>query len=588
MKPIEYYILLHRLDEAAEVNQPFPVTLDQLSEVFFCTRRNVSNILSKLQSEGWIKWVSGNGRKHPSKLTLLKQLDELIKDTVDEYMQEGDIHSVLRFNELLESSSYKDLVLERLSRSIGYTSSKDSNEKKDILRIPFHRSLTFFDPLFIERRAEIHIASQIINTVTEYHRQRKEVTPGLAYRWYSNEDFTKWRFYLKKDIRFHHGKVLTTGDVEFTLNRVKAVKSPYSWLTQDIKRMIPIDDQAIEIHLNRPNKQLPLYLSSVHLAILPSDIYLQDEVIESLPIGTGPFKLAACDQKITRLEVNKDYFRERAFLDLVEFIILSKEALSLLTDLRSHNLQFSPFLYGDDSSSLVQTKMVETGCSYLLFNDHKDVRPDFRKTIKLIIERGKAADNSMIPAYGFLPSLSNGRKMEDLHAALDYSKDDNVQLYTYHNAVNEKNAAWIKEHCEKEGIKVEVNIVPLEELNQPGTLAKADVLLNRNIFREPLDLDIIDFFRNEQSHFRHFFKSELYQRVDREIENLSTSKPEEVLEKIGTDLVNQQNLVFINHIEQKMIHDDTLRNLEIDDLGWINFHSVWFEEEQERDFLAGR
>lgn len=588
MKPIEYYILLHRLDGAAEFNQPFPVTLDQLSEIFFCTRRNVSNILVKLQNEGWIKWVSGNGRKHRSELTLLKQLDVLIKETVDQYMLEGNIHSVLHFNEMIENTAYKHLILERLSHSIGYTSTKDRQGKKDILRIPFHRSLTFFDPLFIERRAEIHIANQIFNTLVEFNSQSKEVTSGLAYRWYSNETFTKWRFYLKKDIRFHHGKVLTAEDVKFTLDRVSASKSPYQWLTKNIKRIIAIDDQLIEIHLKKPNKQLPLFLSSVHLAILPCNRYKQDEMIEGLPIGTGPFKLAASDEKITRLEANKDYFRERAFLDVVEFVILSKAALSLLTDLKNHNMQFSPFQYGKKaSSSYVQTNKIEMGCSYLLFNDYKDDPPDVRKRIKLIIEWGKATDSIMIPAYGFLPSLSNGRKLEDLHVAPDYVMDDAVQLYTYHNAVNEKNAAWIKEQCEKEGIKVDVNIVPLEELNQPGTLAKADMLLNRIIFMEPLDLGIIDFFRNEQSHFRHFLKRELYRRVNEEIENLFNNQPEEILTKIGTELINQHNLVFISHIEQQIIYDDTLRNLEIDDLGWINFHSVWFEE-QERDFLAGR
>lgn len=150
IKSIEYYILLHNVKNAAVVNRAFPVTLDQLTEVFYCSRRNVSHILAKLQAEGWIKWASGNGRRHPSKLTFLKKLDVLIKETIDQYMGEGDISGVLRFHELIENSSYKHVILESLSRSIGYTSTDDEQGKRDVLRIPFHRSLTFFDPLFIE------------------------------------------------------------------------------------------------------------------------------------------------------------------------------------------------------------------------------------------------------------------------------------------------------------------------------------------------------------------------------------------------------------------------------------------------------
>ena len=583
MRPIEYYILLQNLHSEVEINRAYPVTLQQLSEVFFCTRRNVSNILAKLQAEGWIKWVSGNGRKHPSELTFLKKLDVLIKETVHQYMQDGDIHSVLRFNELIENSAYKHVILESLSHSIGYTQGK-----KDILRIPFHRSLTFFDPLFIERRAEIHIANQIFNTLIEFDSHRKEITPGLAYRWYCNATFTKWRFFLKKDIVFHHGKVLTSEDVKFTIERVVASKSSYKWLTQDIEGVIPVDDRVLEIQLKKPNKQLPLFLSSIHLAILPSDRYRLDERIEGSPIGTGPFKLAASDDKITRLEVNKEYFRERAFLDVVEFVILTRDELTLLTDLRYHNMQFSPFQYASkDSSSFGRTHMVETGCSYLLFNDHKCDNHNVRKRIKQIIEAGKMNDNSILPAYSFLPAFSGTRKPEETDEVLTNGSEEVLQLFTYDNAVNSQNALWLKGIFEKVGMKVKLNIVSLEELNQAATLARADIVLTRIIFRDPLDLDVIDLFRNETSHFRYLLNDELYHRLDEELEiflSVNNRNPEEVLAKIEAELTKQINLVFISHIEQQIIHDPTLKDLEINDLGWINFHSVWFED-KEKSFI---
>ena len=144
MKPIEYYILLHKIDSSNKINKPFHVTLEQLSEVFFCTRRNVSNILAKLQAEGWIRWVSGNGRKNRSEITLLKDLELLIRKTAERYMLEGDLNSVLRFHELIDNRSFNHVILDIIAHLLGFSSAHIKQEKKDILRIPFHRPLSFF------------------------------------------------------------------------------------------------------------------------------------------------------------------------------------------------------------------------------------------------------------------------------------------------------------------------------------------------------------------------------------------------------------------------------------------------------------
>lgn len=76
------------------------------------------------------------------------------------------------------------------------------------------------------------------------------------------------------------------------------------------------------------------------------------------------------------------------------------------------------------------------------------------------------------------------------------------------------------------------------------------------------------------------------QRLDEEIEMFLSDdirRPKEVLAKIEEELTKQPNLVFINHIEQNIVHDRSLKDLEMNDLGWINFHSVWFDE-QEKSF----
>ena len=50
--------------------------------------------------------------------------------------------------------------------------------------------------------------------------QAGNVQPVLAERWEVDPDARSWTFFLRQDVRFHNGEVLTASDVVATLGRV--------------------------------------------------------------------------------------------------------------------------------------------------------------------------------------------------------------------------------------------------------------------------------------------------------------------------------------------------------------------------------
>jgi len=169
------------------------------------------------------------------------------------------------------------------------------------------------------------------------------IVPSLAEYWKISPDGKKYTFYLRRGIKFHHGKELTAEDVKFSLERLiyKKTNSPYFQFfttrvvgAQDFREeksshvtgFIVRDNYTFEIQLIKPYV-FTLYLMSMSFCkILPRDSLLsQGRGFFSQPSGTGPFKFAywirgpQLEILGVRLERNDEYFRGRAYLDAVEF-----------------------------------------------------------------------------------------------------------------------------------------------------------------------------------------------------------------------------------------------------------------------------
>jgi len=169
------------------------------------------------------------------------------------------------------------------------------------------------------------------------------IIPSLAEYWKISPDGKRYTFYLRKGIKFHHGKELTAEDVKFSLERVidKRTDSPYYQFfttrvlgakdfreqrAEHVTGFIVRDNYVFEIRLIKPYVST-LYLMSMNFCkILPQDSLLsQGRGFFLHPSGTGPFKFAywirspQLEVVGVRLERNDDYFMGSPYLDAIEF-----------------------------------------------------------------------------------------------------------------------------------------------------------------------------------------------------------------------------------------------------------------------------
>ncbi|MDH7512856.1 MAG: ABC transporter substrate-binding protein [Clostridiales bacterium] len=167
--------------------------------------------------------------------------------------------------------------------------------------------------------------------------------PSLAEYWTISEDGKRCIFYLRKGVKFHHGRELDAEDVKFSLERlVKKETAPASlqYFTSKVVGALEYwegkapevegfkvrDKYTFEILWNNPYVS-GLYLLSMSFSkILPRDLVTsQGKGFFQKPSGTGPFKfgywLRSPKLEIVgvRLERNGHYFGRMPYLDAIEF-----------------------------------------------------------------------------------------------------------------------------------------------------------------------------------------------------------------------------------------------------------------------------
>jgi peptide/nickel transport system substrate-binding protein len=125
-----------------------------------------------------------------------------------------------------------------------------------------------------------------------------KITGDLAESYSVSDDGLIYTFILRDDLYFHDGILLTTDDVEFTIQKIQDanLKSPKGtdWANITIKK---IDRKEIQFILKQPYSP---FLTNTTIGILPKHIWNNVDTSQFIfsqynlePIGSGPFKLSS-------------------------------------------------------------------------------------------------------------------------------------------------------------------------------------------------------------------------------------------------------------------------------------------------------
>ena len=160
--------------------------------------------------------------------------------------------------------------------------------------------------------------------------------PYLAESWDMADDGLSCTLHLVKGAKFHDGEPITSEDVKFSIETIKA-HHPFTTMFAPVTSVETPDDHTAVIHLEHPHPALLLCLSGALCPIIPKHIFGDGQDImthpaNSNPVGSGPFKLKEFKpgEKITLVK-NPDFFiPDRPYLDEIVMTINSDPNAILL------------------------------------------------------------------------------------------------------------------------------------------------------------------------------------------------------------------------------------------------------------------
>jgi methyl-accepting chemotaxis protein/ABC-type oligopeptide transport system substrate-binding subunit len=192
------------------------------------------------------------------------------------------------------------------------------------------------DPIYIGAAA-LAFMSKVVHATLVMYGEGAELIPGLAERFEILEGGHVYRFHLRRNVRFHNGRVLEAKDVHDSLLRLllPELHSPSSWLLRNVRGAAEViegrtrtlagvqarDSHTVDIILDEPLAFFLSLLAMHEASIIPTEEARDAERFRLRPAGAGPFRVEeTIEGQRLRLRRNEDYFRKGLpHLDELEF-----------------------------------------------------------------------------------------------------------------------------------------------------------------------------------------------------------------------------------------------------------------------------
>lgn len=565
------------------LQEPIPVTIEYLASVLCCTPRNVKFILRKLEEKSFISWQAGRGRGHTSQMSFLRSVEEVLEDYLQELVSVGKIKQGIDLIGRPEvNAQLRERLLTLLNKQMGYHSELESTTGLDVLRITRNRSFEQLDPAFVYTALESYLLGQICSTLVRYDAGSGSFLPGLAHMWEANEQHTSYLLYLRKGVRFHHGRVMTSRDVKETLQRLYDLQSPALWHFRDIARVELEGDHRIRFDLNRPNLFFLHLLSSVYMSILPCD---KDFAAE--PLGTGPYRLLNVNKDVLVLAAFDDYYSIRPLLDRVEIWYLPEQGSAM----RQYQLPEADSLCvqsGEGADNRIDYPA--SGCRYIMVNftkegyQHNDL---FRQAMSVLFDPAAlVADlggNRITPAHSFLPWISSRRTwtrqpLEQAITLLQASgyQGEEVTLAYMPKKDECEEAEWLQQRGKSVGLQLQ--LIPYEDHNIGEIQQLADFVLAEEVLEDDWQWGMLNYFVNKSNYLHGMLQEEQLSLLEGELDNftqLQEGDRNRLLEHTEEILRDNCWILYGCHMNKRAQLNQNLFGLHTAAFGFLDISRLW-------------
>lgn len=210
-------------------------------------------------------------------------------------------------------------------------------------------NISSLDPAFARDQATIWGTHQLFDGLLQINDQL-DLLPSIARSWEVSDDGMTYKFYLRRDVKFHddpcfpggEGRTVKAADFVFSFNRIRnpSTASSGAWVfnyTIEDQPFLALNDTTLIIRMADPFPPFPGLLSMPYCSVIPKEaVDYYGAGFREHPVGTGPFRIGYWKEGVKLvLTRNPDYFeweegKRLPFLDAVSITFLADKQAAFL------------------------------------------------------------------------------------------------------------------------------------------------------------------------------------------------------------------------------------------------------------------
>ncbi|WP_425667313.1 ABC transporter substrate-binding protein [Vibrio tubiashii] len=539
------------------------VSLDQFSHALRCTRRNAQLLIKRLVEEEKIEWQSGVGRGNLPQAKLKQPLDGVLKQKATSLLKQGNVEAALVLVDTQERESFLSQYLSQY---------QPVKTQQDILQIPFYRGTHRLDPVNINRRTELHIASYLYANLL---RTQPSLHGDLAHSWQQQSD--SLTITLRKGLKFDDGSPLEAKDIKAHFQRLMEQGGAQVELFRFIDRVEVINPLRIRFTSHTMPTLLPRLLSHSAMGIT--------KVKDGKLLGCGSFLLTEQTEWRTLLNVNPHYHGLRPWVDGVEIWNVGDNAKTLELNC---DVVHGRHLAEKSAAKFTAKQKWEQGCTYAMLNPHHHTwmrnraHRKWLQALMLSIGTPGGEDCEVVARAQGMLSTPTPIAEQDLsgakHALADLKRPlKPLAVVTYQLGTNIATAQLVTDCLQQLGFNCQLQVLEYPEFNRPETFKNADIIISGEVFGEDTLFSWVDWLLCNYCHQACLSEKNqqwLKQKVIEAVAETIESKQLKMLEKIEKTLITKNLYQPIFHTKQDLNISDQISAPELLANGWIDFNQI--------------
>jgi peptide/nickel transport system substrate-binding protein len=248
-----------------------------------------------------------------------------------------------------------------------------------------------------------------------------KIVPDLATKW-TRPSSTRYIFTLRTGVHFQNGRLLTSADVKYSLDRLRnpATGSENLLYYSGIQAIKTSGPYKIEIDLSKPDATFLTHLASPTSAIVPKEVVAKYGDLQKTMLGSGPFEFVSYTPETATILKRNPHYYVKGVPYLSQLVIRPiEDPTARINALLSGGVDLIDFIPPNEIGSLKSVRGISVGPGQsgqfyflMMFSNYAPLnKVDVRQAISYAIDRQAIVQAALFgtgtPLYGGpIPSWS--------------------------------------------------------------------------------------------------------------------------------------------------------------------------------------